>query len=226
MKAHTPLRWLISRHTRQLLRHYHHAGQLSLRIADRQVVDRFVTLTAAERSVYNAVEEYIATTYQNAATSERTAVGFVMTIYRRRLASSFYALRRTLEKRFEATCGNQSDLLNPDPMLAEDVLDDDMAEDTMDADEAAQLEQAALNREEQGDIKRLLDLIRILPPDTKAQNLLIELKTLRAEGYPQAIIFTQYTDTLDFLRELLIHDNDFGTAVLWGSDNHWNENLR
>ena len=212
MKAHTPLRRLISRHTRQLLRRYHQAGKLTLRIADRQVADRFVTLTPAERQVYDAVEDYIATTYQNAAESERTAVGFVMTIYRRRLASSFHALRRTLEKRLAATRGDRSDLFAQDAALAEDVLDDDIAEDPMDADDAAQLEQAALNREEQSDIERLLGMIRVLPPDTKAGCLLAELKTLRAQGYPQAMIFTQYTDTLDFLRERLV--TDYGAVVL------------
>jgi superfamily II DNA or RNA helicase len=212
MKAHTPLRRLISRHTRQLLRRYHQAGQLTLRIADRRVADRFVTLTPAERSVYTAVEDYIATTYQNAADTERTAVGFVMTIYRRRLASSFHALRRTLEKRLEATRGDRPDLLAQDAALAEDVLDDDIAEEAMDADDAAQLEQAALNREEQHDIERLLGLIRALPPDTKAERLLAELKALRAEGYPQTMIFTQYTDTLDFLRERLV--TDYGAVVL------------
>lgn len=212
MKAHTPLRRLISRHTRQLLRGYHQAGQLTLRIADRQVADRFVTLTPAERQVYDAVEDYIATTYHNAADTERTAVGFVMTIYRRRLASSFHALRRTLEKRLEATRSHGPDLFAQDAALAEDVLDDDTAEEAMDADDAAQLAQAALNREEQSDIERLLGLIRALPPDTKAERLLVELKALRAEGYPQAMIFTQYTDTLDCLRERLV--TDYGAVVL------------
>lgn len=212
MKAHTPLRRLISRHTRQLLRRYHQSGTLTLRIADRHVTDRFVTLTAAERQVYDAVEDYIATTYQNATDTERTAVGFVMTIYRRRLASSFHALRRTLEKRLDATRGDRPDLLTHDAALAEDVLDDDTAEEAMDTDDAVQLEQAALNREEQHDIEWLLSLICALPPDTKAISLLAEIQTLRTQGYPQAMIFTQYTDTLDFLRELLV--SDFGAAVL------------
>ena len=36
MKAHTPLRRLISRHTRELLRRYHKAGKLKTPIADRR----------------------------------------------------------------------------------------------------------------------------------------------------------------------------------------------
>ena len=41
MRAHTPIRHLISRHTRELLRRYAEAGMLSSPIADRQVEDRF-----------------------------------------------------------------------------------------------------------------------------------------------------------------------------------------
>ena len=57
MKGYSPLRALISRHTRELLRRYHQAGKLSTPIATRQVEDRFVTLTPDEHRLrYNAQE--------------------------------------------------------------------------------------------------------------------------------------------------------------------------
>ena len=102
LRAHTPIRRLISRHTRELLRRYAAAGKLSTSIADRQVEDRFIDMSEAERDLYEAVDEYISTTYKQASGAERAAVGFVMTIYRRRLASSFAALRATFEKRRDA----------------------------------------------------------------------------------------------------------------------------
>ena len=102
LRAHTPIRRLISRHTRELLRRYAAAGKLSISIADRQVEDRFIDMSEAERDLYEAVDEYISTTYKQASGAERAAVGFVMTIYRRRLASSFAALRATFEKRRDA----------------------------------------------------------------------------------------------------------------------------
>ena len=49
----------------------------------------------------------------------------------------------------------------------------------------------------------LLEKIRQLPPDTKAERLRDELDILRADGYPQTMVFTQYTDTMDFLRDEL-----------------------
>ena len=102
VQAHTPIRRLVSRHTRALLRRYFKAGTLTTPIAERSVDDRFIDMSGEERALYDAVEEYIASTWNQAGAAERTAVGFVMTIYRRRLASSFHALRATLRKHLDA----------------------------------------------------------------------------------------------------------------------------
>lgn len=59
-------------------------------------------MTPAERQTYEHVEAYISSTYDNASEKDRNAVGFVMTIYRRRLAYSFAALRHTLSERLLA----------------------------------------------------------------------------------------------------------------------------
>jgi hypothetical protein len=99
MRAHTPVAGLISRHTRDLLREYHRRGMIDSPIATRMVVDEFLDMSPAEEEVYSALEDYISSTYNNAAQDKRSAVGFVMTTYRKRLASSFYALRQTLEER-------------------------------------------------------------------------------------------------------------------------------
>ena len=56
-------------------------------------------MTSDERSAYEAVERYIRDTYNQASPEDSNAVGFVMTIYRKRLASSFYVLKQTLRKR-------------------------------------------------------------------------------------------------------------------------------
>ncbi len=49
----------------------------------------------------------------------------------------------------------------------------------------------------------LLQRIRRLPPDSKAERLKRILRSLRLDGYDQVMIFTQYTDTMDFLRQQL-----------------------
>ncbi|MBV9251793.1 MAG: DEAD/DEAH box helicase family protein, partial [Acetobacteraceae bacterium] len=209
MRQNTPISRLVSRHTRELLRAYYQAGKLTTRIANRQVDDRFINLSPAEREIYEAVEAYIASTYNQAVTSglpaqKRSAVGFVMTIYRRRLASSFLALRETLEGRLAALRKPAAaDLL---PGLIEGVDDDEG--DEPDEDEAARLTQEALANEEQSEIERLIGMIRRLPAaDTKCTRLRQELAELRGAGYQQAMVFTQFTDTMDFLRAELSRDS-------------------
>jgi SOS-response transcriptional repressor LexA len=51
-----------------------------------------------ERVLYDRIEEYFSDFYQKYE-SERKGLGFVMTVYRRRLTSSFYAVEKSLELR-------------------------------------------------------------------------------------------------------------------------------
>ncbi len=200
LRAYTPIRYLISRHTRALLRRYYEAGMLSTPIARRRVDDHFLKMTAAEQQLYAAVETYITGTWNQAAAAERSAVGFVMTIYRRRLASSFQALRTTLERHLAMI--NASDR-SRDKGFDEDAPDDETADELLDADEIAEHERQALAAEERADIEHLLARIRPLPPDSKCGRLKEALAELHGDGYDQVMVFTQYTDTMDFLRDQL-----------------------
>ena len=85
-----------------------------------------------------------------------------MTIYRRRLASSFQALRTTLERHLDAVAAagdspvgtGPSD--SPAPLFAsldEDVSDDETSDEAPDVDEVVVLEQQALAFEEAADIR-------------------------------------------------------------------------
>ena len=202
LRVSTPVRRLVSRHTRELLREYHRRGLLATRIADREVDDRFVEMRADERALYEAVEDYIATTYNQASEADRRAVGFVMTIYRRRLASSFRALRITLEGRVGGEGASSAHAV-----LAEDISDDEVADEpALDEDDVAKALRDSLRAEEAEDVRRLLDQIARLPPDGKLSELKDVLAKLRDAGHRQVMVFTQYTDTLDFLREELADD--------------------
>ena len=212
MRANTPIRWLISRHTRKLLREYFKQELLSTRIADRNVTDRFIELTREERDIYEAVEDYIRTTYNQASDKECSAVGLVMVIYRRRLASSFRALGQTLGKRRRALLSGDISILGHD----EDVPDDETSDEILDAEDVATLEQQALAFEEATTIHDLLQQIETLPPDSKVSRLKQEIAKLRKEGYGQVMVFTQYTDTIDFLRSELRQGADWRLMCFTG----------
>ena len=204
VQAHTPVRRLISRHTRELLRRYFKAGKMDTAIADRSVRDVMIDMTAEERALYEAVEGYISHTYNRASDKHRSAVGFVMTIYRRRLASSFQALRATLERHLAAITGGGELELG----LEEDALDDETMDDMQDADEVEEKTRLALVVEEEENIRELLEGIARLQPDTKLGHLRTVLQDLRRDGYEQAMVFTQFTDTMDFLRDSLREEGE------------------
>ncbi len=96
----------------------------------------------------------------------------------------------------QGTAGAQADL--------EEALDDADDEAERDADEASRLEREALALEEAGRIARLQAMISRLPTDTKAACLRETIAQLRMQGYGQVMVFTQFTDTMDFLRGLLL----------------------
>src|SRR5205823_6215474 len=123
-----------------LLRLYHQRGLLATPIATRSVRDVAVELAPSERGLYDAVEDYISNTYNQATPAKKTAIGFVLTIYQRRLASSFYALRQTLNKHLEQISAGQ-------PALAldeEDLSPDETEDEAQDAEGASELTQDAL----------------------------------------------------------------------------------
>ena len=225
MGRHSPVNRLVSRHTRDLLRTYYKAGKIKTPIADRRVEDRFIHLSPAERMIYDAVEDYISTTYNQAKAQEKNAVGFVMTIYRRRLASSFHALERTLAAHLEAV---QSHATGPMRIDYDEDIDEDVPGEDRDEEEAARLEKEALAAEETSEIERLITMIRRLPPDTKLEMLRSTIGELRMQGYGQVMVFTQFTDTMDMVRRELMRDADLrimcfsgrGGEVL-GSDGSW-----
>ncbi|MEZ6190073.1 MAG: helicase-related protein [Phycisphaerales bacterium] len=216
LKAASPVTHRMSRSTRSLLRRYHEKGLLTSPIAKREPLDIPVELSEKERAVYVQVENYISDTYQKAGPDARGAVGFVMTIYRRRLASSFHALRRTLTDRLAALHDNKNAKAVFGTTAEEDLPVDETADEQVSADEAADLEKQALVAEEEGEIQKLLGAIAKLGTDSKALRLEQELRSAFKDGYDSAIIFTQYTATLDFLKEFLAERMDLSIGTYSG----------
>ena len=158
---------------------------MDLAIGTRHVDDRFLASTPQERALYDAVEDFISTQYAQASGQKKSAVGFVMTIYRRRLAG-------------------QQQQLEEDAAAAED--DDITGELTaLDLEGIQSAFQEASLQGELDAIGVLLDQARpLVGHDSKGAEFLKAIEQLQAQGYKQVIVFSQYTDTVDALKELLI----------------------
>ncbi|HID90030.1 MAG TPA: hypothetical protein EYP52_10055, partial [Anaerolineae bacterium] len=192
VRHHTPLRRLVFRNTRALLREYARIGLLQDRVPTRDPQPVWVPMRDEERDLYDRIEEYITHFYRKYE-GERKGLGFVMTVYRRRLTSSFYAVQRSLERRLAFLHG-QADL-----ELEEDLEQEALS---LDADERLPTDRS-LFRDEIAYIEKFLhDLSMLGGLDSKVAKLLEDLQTFFRQR-ETVLVFTQYTDTMDFLREQL-----------------------
>ncbi len=182
LRRHTPLRTFAWRSTRQQLRVYRRQGLLASAVPERRPQNVWIALDEQERDLYRRIERYVCEFYRRYE-AERRGLGFVMTVYRRRLTSSFYAIRRSLERRLQVLRGRDE----------EDLPEIGAAR----PDELAYLEAFV------GDL-------RALGSDSKLEQLQRDLEELLAERHT-ALVFTQYTDTMDYLRRQLRRQH--GTAV-------------
>ena len=86
--------------------------------------------------------------------------------------------------------------------------DDETQDDGLDDDDVTKNEREALAAEEAESIESLLARIRQLPLDSKFTSLKGVLEDLRTNGFVQAMVFTRYSDTMDFLRDELRKGTD------------------
>ena len=190
LQAASPLRHRMVRNTRELLRRY------KLPVPKRDPREVVVEMTPAESALYSAVEDFIGDAYRAASPEKRSAVGFVMTVYRRRLASSFEALKRTLNGR----------LMRAGGITEEDASQDETSDEVMSGEEVACLVAEAPELDTINERERINDLLRRiaqLGTDSKARRLKVELDACLADGFDSMIVFTQYTDTMEYLRDYL-----------------------
>ena len=231
LRANTPVRDRVFRTTRATLRRYKQTGVLDpdTVIPERRIDDRFYSLGGA-KPLYDRIERYILR-YYNAylsAGGRSAPLGFIMTVYRRRLTSSFYAIRKSLERRREvlARRGSLPGLLDEDDRFAAEGADglDDLA--GLDSLEAGDL--ALSGGDLQTELAELDDFIRELenlPPEPKMEGLYELLGHNFGSGaHDTAVIFTQYRDTLYYIRRQLLDIYRGGLACYYGGRGEcWDE---
>lgn len=206
LRQGAPLGRRMHRNTRETLRRYYEKGLLSLPPPIRQVVDEvFDYQEQGERDCYDAVEKYINDRFDQLE-KEKSGKGFVMTVYRRRASSSPQSLRRSLERRLDGLERVIKKHFTGDWLTAEDIgLDPD---DLSDADLDERIDPALptdpkMAEKEKGQVQTLLAQIAALGvTDSKFDKFVSVLQAVRADGRA-ALVFTEYTDTMEYLRDQL-----------------------
>ena len=121
-----------------------------------------------------------------------------MTVYRRRLTSSFHALHLSLERRLKFLRG----VISGDKIFD----DDDLEQDELEQDVAEELLTDADRERFQSEVEFVEDFIQQLRllgiAESKLESLKDELRRVMRQR-STVLVFTQYTDTLDYLRDQL-----------------------
>lgn len=175
-----------------------------------------------ERAVFRLVAEYCGRTAQAAADSDqRDLVSFAMQIVKKRMLSSRLALRRTIENRLDALRSVSDE---PEPTRAE--IRELEADLPLPEEQAERLSSRVIRTSVSRDARRrnaekrqLREIQHLLDrmadrPDPKITRLVAHLQTQVLEiPDEKAIVFTEYRDTLDALREALAQDLTFQARV-------------
>lgn len=212
----SPLARRMHRNTRVTLRRYFEMGLLPNAPPGRAVDDVVFDYEGhAERDVYDAVSRYINRRFDELE-SEKPGKGFVMTIYRRRASSSPLALEQSLERRRKnLRLVAESRAYDPDLEIEEDL-------DLADLDDLGEFEERGrvpsglpsdpgIARAEMLEVERVLSDLRSLGGrDTKRDRFFDALRRVTADGRP-VLIFTEYTDTLKYLRDSLV--SHYGSSL-------------
>lgn len=162
-----------------------------------------VELSKEERVALQAVESYVLEGYARSKVTKNTAIGFVMTIFQKLMASSIRALRNSLAKRqqrLETGTGLTATRKATGARVAEahdQIEDDNLASDVI-------TELALDDAQEAAELKLLVDLLDAIPTDSKADALVRHLQELEAhEPDAKVLLFTEFRDTQDYLKEKL-----------------------
>ncbi|WP_254832853.1 helicase-related protein [Haloglomus salinum] len=184
-----------------------------------------VSFTDEERALYDNVTDYISEHYNLAEREDNNAVGFAMAIYQKRLVSSIYAIRKSLKKRLETLKSGGKD---PDDLssLVKSLLDQYRTDPEMLTDAQRERVEEELGEvtlgQGGGAIEQELDIVRDLynqaksiQTDSKAERLREFVDGVLGEDPDEKVlIFTEYTDTLEYLRERVFSNHD--VAQIYG----------
>ena len=201
------------------------AGELVKKFKDREPHPIEIPFSEEERELYEAVSEYTATGWatlsrkRKLSAAEKNVGKFLLTLVQKRMVSSLYALRATLKRRIDSIVEDRTvnKIEGVDTKQIKQLLKDYNKGEFMDDEDRELVERYLETRKiqamyaertnENKTLRELLDkadeLIKT-EQDSKVQWLTDFLKKLFAhDPNEKVIIFTEYRDTLDYLKSKL-----------------------
>ena len=187
LRLHGPVERFVTRHTRATLRDYIARGLLDQPLASRDVASPGIPFSDPERELFKDLRDHIQRLEQ-AVGAHVGRTQLILNNYEQRLTSSWAAIEKSLFSRLEKT-----------PLRLEDDDDDDDV-DGDEIDHTTTIPLLPAEKEQiRGYIQKLNEIQRV---DSKFALLEKCIREAR-DGAEAIIVFTQFTDTLDYLRDKL-----------------------
>jgi hypothetical protein len=188
-----------------------------------------VNPTKEELEVYNEIRLYLAQIYNSTPSKKNVGLGFVITTLQKLLTSSKYAIMKSLERRLEQITRFKDIFLNIDVIKEEDpeyfeleveeeFLDSEIFEKFKDKFTPEQIEYGSNVLNQQHFLNEFYTKLKNIPYDSKSDKLLEILSQIYSRNPKEKlIIFTQFVDTLKFLKDLLENENEnYFVEVFYG----------
>jgi len=198
-------------------------------INKRIVKTIMVNPTKQELEIYNEIRLYLAKIYNSSINKENIGIGFIITTLQKLLTSSKYAILRSLERRldqinrFKSLTVDLESLKEEDPEYYEIELEEEYIDTEINlafnGDTKEEPQESALDLINQEKIlKDFYEKLKSIPYDSKCDKLVELLKQIYNQNSNEKIlIFTQFVDTLFFLRELLEkQEEQFNVELFYG----------
>jgi superfamily II DNA or RNA helicase len=200
-------------------------------------------LTPEEKHLYDAVTRYLTQKKEEASESKNIHVSLALAVMQRRLVSSIFAIKNTLERRWKALQGILDELSkNPNLWSQRHKLEGFDVENLNDFEELGDDEREALEnilsdprkfrlfttsknveeiRKEAQEVKSLFDLAETLYNRQQEEKKFQELQVLlRSNGVldhgEKLVIFTENKDTLLYLEERLTKSGGYNVVTIHG----------
>jgi len=176
-----------------------------------------VEFTEAEDQLYQDVTNYLREYYRLGEDQKSRAAGFSMVIYQKRLVSSIRAIEQSLRRRAEVLRGQGRDqlsqftrsLLDQYRERPETLTDEQRRRVEEELQKVSTEQDPEQRQEELAVVEELIDRCQAIGIDSKARGLRDAVEQLLAEDPDEKVlVFTEYTDTLEYLRDEVLDDYD------------------
>ncbi|MDX1798840.1 MAG: helicase-related protein, partial [Candidatus Lokiarchaeia archaeon] len=199
-------------------------------LLNERIVNTIMVIpTKEELDVYSEIRLYLAKIYNSSLTKENVGIGFIITTLQKLLTSSKQAFLKSIERRLDqldrykdifldTTIIKEGDPEYYETEIEEQYLDSEIF-DTFNNKTAQEKKDEVIDLLNQEKIlKEYYDKLNELPYDSKSAKLLELLDQIYSQNpREKIIIFTQFVDTLKFLKSLIEkHNINYDVELFFG----------